>query len=100
MAPEFSASDFPGSAGYMQGGMYDENGEEQPMEAWTFFLIDPMIVDFHNLFRSNDGLIDLWGHSAGGQFVHRFMLFKGSQWVDRAIAANSGWYTCTTADVA
>jgi len=31
MAPEFSASDFPGSAGYMQGGMYDENGEEQPM---------------------------------------------------------------------
>lgn len=100
LAPEFSASDFPGSAGYMQGGMYNENGEEQPMESWTFSLIDPMIVDFHNLFGSNDGLIDLWGHSAGGQFVHRFMLFKGSQWVDRAIAANSGWYTCTTADVA
>jgi|GEM_PF-4083120 len=47
MAPEFSASDFPGSAGYMQGGMYDENGEEQPM--------GPCLKSMASAHASSDG---------------------------------------------
>jgi poly(3-hydroxybutyrate) depolymerase len=93
LAPEFSSADFPGSLGYMQGGMVDADGDELPVMEWTFSLVDPIIEEFQALFDSADPVVDLWGHSAGAQFVHRFMMFLGSNHVDRAVAANAGWYT-------
>lgn len=35
----------------------------------------------------------MFGHSAGGQILHRFALFGASDRANRLIAANSGWYT-------
>ena len=99
-APEFNSTDFPGSEAYMQGGMVDANGLELPVENWTFALVEPMIAACLNWAELTDSQVDLWGHSAGGQFVHRFMLFAGSESVNRAVAANSGWYTTTDATVA
>lgn len=93
LAPEFNSTDFPGSLGYMQGGMVDANGNELPLTDWTFSMVDPIIEEFQDLFGSADPAVDLWGHSAGAQFVHRFMMFLGSNLVDRAVAANAGWYT-------
>lgn len=42
---------------------------------------------------------DLFGHSAGGQFLHRFAMFAddGTR-ADRILASNSGWYTVPDAD--
>ena len=42
---------------------------------------------------SNAKTYDLFGHSGGGQFVHRFVLLKPNARINKAIAANSGWYT-------
>jgi pimeloyl-ACP methyl ester carboxylesterase len=42
----------------------------------------------------------LYGHSAGGQFVHRLVLFMPEARYQRAIAANPGFYTFPTPDVA
>ncbi len=100
LAPEFNAQDFPGSLGYMQGGMLDADGAERPVEDWTFSLIDPIVTEFQQTQGSTDPHVDLWGHSAGAQFVHRFMMFLGSDLVDRAVAANAGWYTTLDPDVA
>lgn len=35
----------------------------------------------------------LFGHSAGGQFVHRMVICKPESSIDVAISANAGWYT-------
>ena len=47
--------------------------------------------------RERLGLADadfsIWGHSAGAQFVHRFVLFRPSAQIRIAIAAGAGWYT-------
>lgn len=39
---------------------------------------------------------DLFGHSAGGQILHRFALFHPDNSAGRILAANSGWYTLPT----
>ena len=93
IAPEFTDASFPGSLEYMLGGVFDENGMERPVEQWTFALVEPMFDVFQNLTGNEDLLLDLWGHSAGAQFVHRFISFNAAEFVDRAVAANSGWYT-------
>jgi alpha-beta hydrolase superfamily lysophospholipase len=41
----------------------------------------------------------LFGHSAGGQFVHRFMQFTKENHVRVAVAANAGWYTMPDPEV-
>ena len=35
----------------------------------------------------------LFGHSGGGQFAHRFVMFFPEARFDRVLAANAGWYT-------
>ncbi|WP_091506554.1 hypothetical protein [Microbulbifer yueqingensis] len=41
---------------------------------------------------------DLFGHSAGGQILHRFTLFAGESKARRILAGNSGWYTAPRFD--
>lgn len=39
---------------------------------------------------------DMFGHSAGGQILHRFALFDFKNKANRILASNSGWYTVPT----
>lgn len=99
MVLEFPKEDYPGSSSYNQGNILDASGDANPPEAWTFNVVEAL---FEAVVRDTDsGQRDyaLFGHSAGGQFVHRFMEFTEENHVRVAVAANAGWYTMPDQDV-
>lgn len=94
LVPEFDKFDFPGSVSYHLGGMYDVvTGDSKPRDQWTFSVIDRIFEQTKKLTNSTQEKFLIYGHSAGGQFVHRYLTFTGSSKVKRAVAANPGWYT-------
>ena len=50
-------------------------------------------------YQSTRRTFDMYGHSAGAQFVHRFLLFNNTSSVARAVTANAGWYTVPDSQV-
>ena len=94
VAPAFSRDDFPNAAGYNLGAVFEGDGTTAREESlWAFSAIEPL---FDHIVASLDGAqthYSIYGHSAGSQFVHRFLFFKPDARVKRYIAANAGWYT-------
>ena len=93
IAPEFSSKDFSGSANYNLGNLFNDNGDAVPENEWTFSVVEPIFDYIVEAIEGNQSSYDIFGHSAGSQFVHRWMLFKEEIRADRLIAANAGWYT-------
>jgi poly(3-hydroxybutyrate) depolymerase len=61
---------------------------------WLFDDIDRIFESAVRATGLKTKRYDLFGHSAGGQFLHRFALFADRDTkADRILAANSGWYT-------
>jgi hypothetical protein len=65
-------------------------------EEWIF-------RDFDLIFRhvvaatgSRQDSYDIFGHSAGGQILHRMTIFRPDSYAGRIVAANSGFYTLPT----
>ena len=93
VAPEFSKQDFPGSPAYNRGYVFDADGQRRNEQLWTFSAIEPLFDTVRGMLGSSRETYTLYGHSAGSQFVHRYLYFKPSARVDRILAANAGWYT-------
>jgi len=96
--PEFSDSLYPGSDQYNMGNVFVDG--DNPSAAtlndesvWTFSVIEPLFDYIQLLTGHNLPSYDVFGHSAGGQFVHRFIYFKPKARVNQAVASSSGWYT-------
>ena len=98
IAPEFSEIDFPGGDGFNLGNVFVDGDNPSPStlnteEEWLFSAIDPIFEFMKTAIGSDVANFDLFGHSAGGQFVHRFIEFKPTSKVNRTVSAASGWYT-------
>jgi len=88
-APEFDKARFPTSKEYNLGGLTVKKDK-------AFEAIEPLF-DAIKARRSSDRKgYYLFGHSAGGQFVHRYAFFGKARHMELALAANSGWYTLPT----
>ena len=95
LAPHFTDEEFPEIA-YQQGNVKDEAGNFNPKEAMTYPIISEIFHFFKEHSASRAKKFNIYGHSAGGQFVHRYLLFNDTPEVERAVAANAGWYTFPT----
>lgn len=77
---------------YQAGGVM-VNDKLQPTADWSFQVIEALFDKIVKDTRSNRMTYDIWGHSAGAQFVSRFVTFMPAARIDRAVSANAGWYT-------
>ena len=94
VVPYFSREDFPKSAHYNLGHVFDrETGAPRPAGSWTFAAIEPLFDVVVARLGGSQAQYTLFGHSAGSQFLHRFLYYIPDARVKRAIAANAGWYT-------
>lgn len=102
IAPEFSSADWPGSRSYNLGNMFTGNdgaGSLNPESQWSFTIANDIALKVMDEFGLNDDEYDAWGHSAGGQFVHRMMIFRPDAPIRFAFPANPGWWTEPSLDV-
>lgn len=86
--PEFSARRFPGET-YAQG-------RALPSGASSFDAVEPIFSTARRRLKLTGNRYSLFGHSAGAQFVHRFILLHPEARWDHAVVANAGWYTMPT----
>lgn len=94
VAPEFSQKDFPKSAGYNLGNVFRKETEGRQDESlWSFSAIEPIFDSVKQAIQGEQTQYSIYGHSAGAQFVHRYLYYKPDARVKQYIAANAGWYT-------
>ena len=105
IAPEFSKKFYPKSIHYTLGVGKNKpvSGRKYRSEQW----LEPYEYLYNEIEHLFEGIkqklnLDacgyyLYGHSAGGQFIHRMLTFAPNSRVIKAVAANSGWYTLTDA---
>ena len=98
MTPEFSQSNFPGGDAYNLGNVFIDGDNPSPdtlnSEAeWAFSVIEPLFDFIKQSLNNSTSKYHIFGHSAGGQFAHRLVMFKSSGRFDKIVASASGWYT-------
>src|SRR4051812_15032996 len=86
VAPEFSKQHWPKAAAYNLG---DIAAHPADASKWSYSGIEHL---FDEVGQGRPGYV-LFGHSAGGQFVHRMALFLPGARATMMVAANPGWYT-------
>ncbi len=93
IAPEFSNAEFPENENYSTGGMQRGQRAARPAVASSFSFIEPIFDEVKASTGNRSERYHLFGHSAGAQFVHRYLYFVPEARVGRAVAANAGWWT-------
>ncbi|UTW44437.1 alpha/beta hydrolase [bacterium SCSIO 12696] len=99
VAPEFNRETFPKSRQYQRGNVFDAEGAEIPESEWTFSAIEAIFDHLKQQLGSKQQRYTLYGHSAGSQFAHRYLLFVEQTRAKRFLPANAGWYTFADLDI-
>ncbi len=92
IAPEFSRVQFT-IGEYTHGLFVDSLNRMNPPQLTLFSLVDQIFALAKSELQLEHEQYNIYGHSAGGQFVHRYLQFFHSPYLNKAVAANPGWYT-------
>jgi len=88
VAPHFREEHYPDDA-YDLGGMV-RGGALQPRKDWALLLIEHLFDHLRERWSLSGMSYDIVGHSAGGQFVQRLVLFVPEARFRRAVASGPG----------
>ncbi len=93
VVPEFSDEHYPGALTYNLGNVFDDDDAAVAEAQWSYSAVEPIFDDARARFGTHSSTYAIYGHSAGSQFVHRFLMLKPDARVSHAVLANAGWYT-------
>uniref|UniRef100_UPI0038F6D65C hypothetical protein n=1 Tax=Streptomyces niveiscabiei TaxID=164115 RepID=UPI0038F6D65C len=96
VAPTFGNENFPKAEGYNNGLIVGEDGAIAAQDDWLYAVPARVLAALRKAGVTRRDKIKLFGHSAGGQFVHRLLATQAETPFETAFAANSGWYTLPT----
>jgi hypothetical protein len=92
IAIEFPESSFPEYLWYNFGNLHTKDGTPNPRDQWTFGIDTRLFNALRDQGITQSARYGLFGHSAGGQYVHRMLSFGYHDQVAVAISANAGTY--------
>jgi poly(3-hydroxybutyrate) depolymerase len=92
IAIEFPEASFPEYLWYHFGNLRDEAGTRNPRAQWTYGIDERLFAALQTQGVTTRRRYGLFGHSAGGQFVHRMLSFGFREHVAVAVSANAGTY--------
>lgn len=98
VAPLFDSAQWKSSA-YSYPDVLDRSGKATDKSKWSFSAIEHLFDAVNEATGNQSPRYYIYGHSEGGQFVHRLVLFLPDARYARAVAANPGWYTMPDIDV-
>jgi len=98
IAVEFPEAGFPDYLCYHFGNMHAADGTPNPREQWTYGVVPRLFAELRAQGISRRRRYGLFGHSAGGQFVHRMLSFGYREQVAVAVSANAGTYAMPDLD--
>lgn len=98
VAPTFPKASWPDALHYNNGNVLEEDGTLRPRETWSQAIPGRVFDLLRQAGVTSRRQAFLWGHSAGGQFVHRLMGTQPHAAFEAVGAGNAGWYTLPTLD--
>ncbi|CAM5214468.1 hydrolase [Bosea thiooxidans] len=96
VAPTFGTTHFEGAHGYNNGLVLDADGAVAPPEAWLYAVPERVLAALRAGGVTRRTQVKIYGHSAGGQFLHRLLATQEAGSYEAAMAGNPGWYTLPT----
>jgi hypothetical protein len=105
LAPEFSETYYPGNNSYHLGRMFvdGENAQGSTLlsaNQWTFSLPDQIYADVCSKNNLSGNGFSAIGHSAGAQFLQRYLLYWPENVVNKAVISAAGWYNLPDTELA
>jgi poly(3-hydroxybutyrate) depolymerase len=92
IAPLFDREQW-GPGGYSHRSAVSRDGQVREKALWSYSVIEHLFDALKEATGNRSRRYDIYGHSEGGQFVHRLVLLLPEARYARAVAANPGWYT-------
>ena len=97
IAPTFGNEHWPGVESYNIGSVWTEDAERRDRAYWAYQAVSVLAQQLRDTGIVGGQPLYLFGHSAGGQFVHRFVSALGADGLAGVVAGNPGWYTLPNA---
>jgi poly(3-hydroxybutyrate) depolymerase len=97
VAPLFDPKQWP-DGGYSYASVVGKDGKRPGASMWSFSVIEHLFDAIKDATGNQSPRYFIYGHSEGGQFVHRLVLLLPDARYAIAVAANPGWYTMPNFD--
>lgn len=78
---------------YQEGNLFTFFGTKNPKSEWAYTVVENIFDHIKSVNNITNEEYDIFGHSAGGQFVHRMVMLMPESRIGTAISANSGFYS-------